>query len=607
MDVIHVLSLRVVILLGLSLCKPEWTVSAPLTPPTELVEYVTPTIDESARLVDWLTKYGYLSQPDSSTGQLQAWTAVTEALKAMQRFAGLEDTGTLDGETLRLMQSPRCSLPDNDGSQISPVSDTEDHGRRTKREISTWTRRNINWRLRSYPVSPTLSRDITRSLVFYALKVWAEPTLLEFHEVGGPSGADLQIDFLHGFHGDGYPFDGVGGAVGHAFFPSDSDRAGEVHLDAQEDWAFRQPASKGTDTFTVLVHELGHALGLSHSSARGSVMRPYYQGPLGDPLHFNLGSSDLELITALYGKRGDPLQTDSPLPEADVQLNQRGESHKLTHRYPQSHQDSHMLDRCNTSFDAVAKIRGETFFFKGLSMWRVHTGGLISRKAVSVRRLWAALPTSLPPLRAVLERHEDHAIIFISGSQFWMFKDLSLEDGFPKLLSDLSPAGSDAPGYGLHWDPDKGVTWGPVEKEGDKREEENHMWTELTKEGVNGIIKDNNGSLYLFKGSSYWKFSHPFAAPEKGYPRPVATDWLNCPDPTPHNPAGVSLTSITGQLELQKRKNQGAADQIRHRDKTAAGPIQDQKDCHCFNEAMQYNMGLVLVMLSLLLHMGHIY
>lgn len=48
-------------------------------------------------------------------------------------------------------------------------------------------------------------------------------------------------------------------------------------------------------------------------------------------------------------------------------------------------------------------------------MWRVNRGGLVSRGAVSVRKLWAALPTSLPPLRAVVERHEDHAIIFISG------------------------------------------------------------------------------------------------------------------------------------------------------------------------------------------------
>lgn len=131
---------------------------------------------------DWLMKYGYLPPPDPSTGQLQAWSAVTRALKAMQRFAGLHDTGSLgknthlsvshhsltsqqcpitsplclplslclshsDEETLRLMQTPRCSLPDDESSQI-PESDpdTEHQGQRVKRAVSSWAQRNINWR-----------------------------------------------------------------------------------------------------------------------------------------------------------------------------------------------------------------------------------------------------------------------------------------------------------------------------------------------------------------------------------------------------------------------------------------------------------------------------
>lgn len=65
-------------------------------------------------------------------------------------------------------------------------------------------------------------------------------------QVGSPESADLQVDFLHGYHGDSYPFDGAGGAVGHAFFPSDPARAGGVHLDSEEQWAFRQPGGQNT-------------------------------------------------------------------------------------------------------------------------------------------------------------------------------------------------------------------------------------------------------------------------------------------------------------------------------------------------------------------------
>lgn len=443
-----------------------------------------------------------------------------------------------------------------------------------------------------------------RSLVYYALRVWADPTLLEFHEVRGPEGADLQIDFLRGPHGDGYPFDGAGGSVGHAFFPSDPDRAGGVHLDAEEEWAFRQPATEGTDLFTVLVHELGHALGLTHSSARQSVMRPYYQGPLGDPLHFSLGHLDLQHITALYGKRGTHIPTDGPLVVTHPQLRHRHSGvHRLTHMYRHAHGhfDRSSVDRCNTSFDAVAKIRGEIFFFKGQNMWRVSRGGLVSIWAVSIQRLWSALPSSLPPLRAVLERHTDHAIIFISESQMWLFRDLSLQDGFPLPLSDEDSQGG---WQGLHWDPTQGVVWGSMREGRGKGEnpEESEVWRELIEGGVNGIITENDerdedgnfkGSTYVFKGDSYWKFTHPGSTTEEGYPRPLATDWLDCPQPSSFSPSDISLISHFGQQELRER----IVDQIRHKDETERD--NHHWDCPCLNTAVTPT-GLTLLLLPVL-------
>ncbi|CAB1337238.1 unnamed protein product, partial [Coregonus sp. 'balchen'] len=498
---------------------------------------VTPTDDQSTGLVDWLTRYGYLPPSDPSTGQLQAWTAVTHAVRAMQRFAGLEETGVADEETLALMRAPRCSLPD-EGEEPRPLANQLQEGQslRRKRAVTTWTRRNINWRLRSYPTSSSLSRETIRSLVFYALRVWADPTPLEFHEVGGSEGADMQVDFLHGFHGDGYPFDGAGGAVGHAFFPSDPARAGGVHLDAEEEWAFRQPASEGTDLFTVLVHEFGHALGLSHSSARRSVMRPYYQGPVGDPLHYRLGPHDLEHITRLYGNRNHFMVTDVPRLAPEPQLRHRD-------RHGHRHRHSHFVDRCNTSFDAVANIRGETFFFKGLSMWRVSTGGLVSGRGASVRRLWGGLPPNLPPLQAVLERHSDHAIIFITGSQFWLFKDLSLQEGYPRPLSALTKRGeTEGKGgeeeQGMMWDPEEGPVWGDIgEGEAGGEEEESDTWTELIRGGVNGITTERD---------------------EAGYPRSLATDWLDCPHPsTPVlDDFSLSLSPPTGRQELLERRKE---------------------------------------------------
>ncbi|PIO34805.1 hypothetical protein AB205_0010090 [Aquarana catesbeiana] len=147
--------------------------------------------------------------------------------------------------------------------------------------------------------------------MYYALKVWSDITPLNFHEVAG-NNADIQIDFSRADHNDGYPFDGPGGTVAHAFFPGDHHTSGDTHFDDEESWTFRSSDVNGMDLFAVAVHEFGHAIGLTHISDMESIMRPYYQGPVGDPLKYNLPYDDKVRIWQLYGVRESVSPTAKP-------------------------------------------------------------------------------------------------------------------------------------------------------------------------------------------------------------------------------------------------------------------------------------------------------
>ena len=149
-----------------------------------------------------------------------------------------------------------------------------------------------------------MSKAVALQEIKEAFYVWEEQSTLTFKEVTSESQADIKLLWGAGEHGDKFPFDGNSAVVGgenelaHTFAPfPQSAHAGQIHFDDDEVWVEDGWIRAGIDLRSVAIHEIGHVLGLDHSTATSSVMKKEYGYP-----EWALYDDDLQAIWKLYGK-----------------------------------------------------------------------------------------------------------------------------------------------------------------------------------------------------------------------------------------------------------------------------------------------------------------
>jgi predicted Zn-dependent protease len=141
-----------------------------------------------------------------------------------------------------------------------------------------------------------------RNAIRDAFEIWEDFTNLNFVEGTSASNSDIVISWGAGDHGDDFPFDGVGTVLAHAFQPpangTTHDLTGDIHFDEDETWttATRTAGGNPRDLVTVAAHEIGHALGLRHTTVAGSLMVGGYTGS-----HRFLCLDDIQGIQDIYG------------------------------------------------------------------------------------------------------------------------------------------------------------------------------------------------------------------------------------------------------------------------------------------------------------------
>ncbi|CAK9148694.1 unnamed protein product [Ilex paraguariensis] len=220
-------------------------------------------------LKKYLNKFGYLNYPHSENQTTHAHdddfdNFLQSAIKTYQLNYHLNATGNLDGPTVSKMVVPRCGVADiiNDGPAF-----------------------HLTYGFLSN-THPDAMGAVAR-----AFEKWASVSHFTFTRTGDFANADIKIGFHRGDHGDGNPFDGRGGVLAHSWPPTD----GRFHYDADEVWSVG-PVANAFDLETVALHEIGHLLGLGHSSVQDAIMFSGIPPGVTKGLH----GDDIDGIKALY-------------------------------------------------------------------------------------------------------------------------------------------------------------------------------------------------------------------------------------------------------------------------------------------------------------------
>ena len=259
-----------------------------------------------------------------------------DAIGLLQQNMGLPETKDLDALTYAAVGEPRCGQPDDvhsrprrrhskpprklasvnvinavvpEGGTTAASSNQGHHLTGGYSAVATefayfsgnprWkSRSELTWALSTSRVTQRLARDDIRAAFLHAFQLWAATVqTFRFTEVQDYQAADVKISFVAGEHGDAQNFDGVLGIIAHAFSPED----GRVHFDDAEFWSVnvhKDKAPQALDLTSVAIHEVGHVIGLAHSTVRNSVMFPSIA-----PHHTRrtLSEDDVQGIRELYG------------------------------------------------------------------------------------------------------------------------------------------------------------------------------------------------------------------------------------------------------------------------------------------------------------------
>eukprot|EP01002_Notosolenus_urceolatus_P004367 NODE_214_length_2466_cov_102.466281_g165_i0.p1 GENE.NODE_214_length_2466_cov_102.466281_g165_i0~~NODE_214_length_2466_cov_102.466281_g165_i0.p1 ORF type:complete len:746 (+),score=204.83 NODE_214_length_2466_cov_102.466281_g165_i0:146-2383(+) len=168
----------------------------------------------------------------------------------------------------------------------------------------------LNWFLGTPPgylmkaaggISSGLGRTFVREVATTCFNQWAQGGNIKFNETTNRSQADITVLWTDLTDRNMSPFsDGPGGAYGHTIFSGEGEnRKATIYLDSSEVWSVKDASVKNKNENiiyleVVLLHEIGHAIGVTHALNDRDIMGPFYAKD-----HIQLTANDLSRVTEM--------------------------------------------------------------------------------------------------------------------------------------------------------------------------------------------------------------------------------------------------------------------------------------------------------------------